>query len=1011
MDLAETGEEEEEEVGDERRSGCGSLKFTHRMGADPPPCLHASRAGQLLGSVRRCLPPPICTIDKNRSRKPGSSPGFSPGSSTSPETSSRTYSASTSSPCGRKRATAAALCSAVSSSGCPSGRRSSAAEDRIAAAAARPPRREKPPSAPLQMASSAARRGERSGSGGQACGGASVKSAVRGGCRLLHKKPLHISGDRRGSVRPSVREGEGREGCGYRVSVSKSVASPVPVRQQKILLSVRPSVCLSASSPPPLPHLADGERSRLCHSGWRRTSGERKRKKRKKSPARAPLALQRLLPAALETAGGARGGERGLGSYGGQQSAHGSSTLSEIKKTKKKTLLTHNAVFSSSVAVDNSGDQVESASWLSWSDALGRKSSGKRSPTTSFFSRTSCFTVNLARLLHDQNDSFLKADLKRSPWLSLILSLPEVSAGMILLLAPRLLRHRLLLLLLLTSSPPPRRLPSRSLLLSPSALTPPPRRGRPSFAGIMADVSKWPLFSLLSAEELTTIRQACVFGTSANEAIYFTHGSEVRGVCETSVYPHYGQLFAPTSTLEADRAGRFHQHPKFPPYWGHNGYSQLGNVPTSRSTIGTTNQGLSPVLITANLQSRSPVEKVTEVACGSHHSMALTQDGEVFAWGYNNCGQIGSGSTANQPYPRKVTGCLQSKNAVGISCGQSSSMALVENGEVFGWGYNGNGQLGIGNNGNQLTPCRLAALQGLCIQQIVSGYSHCLAQTDKGLLYAWGANTYGQLGTGNKSNHLSPVQIMADKERVVEVAACHSTHTSAAKTQSGQVYMWGQCRGQSIVMPHLTPLTNTDDVFACFATPSVMWRLLSVEHDDFLTVAEALRKEFDSPETADLKFSVEGKCIHVHKAVLKIRCEHFRSMFRSQWSEDQQEVIEIGQFSYPVYRSFLQFLYTDTVDLPPEDAIGLLDLATSYCENRLKRLCQQIIKRGITVENAFTLLSAAIRYDAEDLEVFCFRFCVNHLTQVTQTGAFWQVDGAMLKEFISRASRCGAFKN
>ena len=140
MDLAETGEEEEvedevqeeeeeEEVGDERRSGCGSLKFTHRMEAGPPPCLHASRAGQLLGSVRRCFGPPICTIDKNKSRKPGSSPGFSPGSSTSPETSSRTYSASTSSPCGRKRATAAALFSAVSSPGCPSGRWSSAAED------------------------------------------------------------------------------------------------------------------------------------------------------------------------------------------------------------------------------------------------------------------------------------------------------------------------------------------------------------------------------------------------------------------------------------------------------------------------------------------------------------------------------------------------------------------------------------------------------------------------------------------------------------------------------------------------------------------------------------------------------------------------------------------------------------------------------------------------------------------------------------------------------------------
>lgn len=78
MDLAETGkkeeavekekEEEVEEVGDERRSGCGRLKFTHRMGAGPPPCLHASRAGQLLGSVRQCFAPPICTIDKSMIR-------------------------------------------------------------------------------------------------------------------------------------------------------------------------------------------------------------------------------------------------------------------------------------------------------------------------------------------------------------------------------------------------------------------------------------------------------------------------------------------------------------------------------------------------------------------------------------------------------------------------------------------------------------------------------------------------------------------------------------------------------------------------------------------------------------------------------------------------------------------------------------------------------------------------------------------------------------------------------
>lgn len=45
-------------------------------------------------------------------------------------------------------------------------------------------------------------------------------------------------------------------------------------------------------------------------------------------------------------------------------------------------------------------------------------------------------------------------------------------------------------------------------------------------------------------------------------------------------------------------------------------------------------------------------------------------------------------------------------------------------------------------------------------------------------------------------------------------------------------------------------------------------------------------------------------------------------MFQSYWNEDMKEVIEIDQFSYPVYRAFLQYLYTDAVDLPPEDAIG-----------------------------------------------------------------------------------------
>ncbi|KAI2569384.1 RCC1 and BTB domain containing protein 2 [Homo sapiens] len=242
---------------------------------------------------------------------------------------------------------------------------------------------------------------------------------------------------------------------------------------------------------------------------------------------------------------------------------------------------------------------------------------------------------------------------------------------------------------------------------------------------------------------------------------------------------------------------------------------------------------------------------------------------------------------------------------------------------------------------------------------------------------------------------------------IIEIAACHSTHTSAAKTQGGHVYMWGQCRGQSVILPHLTHFSCTDDVFACFATPAVTWRLLSVEPDDHLTVAESLKREFDNPDTADLKFLVDGKYIYAHKVLLKIRCEHFRSSLE----DNEDDIVEMSEFSYPVYRAFLEYLYTDSISLSPEEAVGLLDLATFYRENRLKKLCQQTIKQGICEENAIALLSAAVKYDAQDLEEFCFRFCINHLTVVTQTSGFAEMDHDLLKNFISKASRVGAFKN
>lgn len=144
------------------------------------------------------------------------------------------------------------------------------------------------------------------------------------------------------------------------------------------------------------------------------------------------------------------------------------------------------------------------------------------------------------------------------------------------------------------------------------------------------------------------------------------------------------------------------------------------------------------------------------------------------------------------------------------------------------------------------------------------GYAHTLALSDEGSLFSWGANSYGQLGTGNKANQVSPSKVPMNGERsvtrrmfmycysctwnlkqnhlriwfdclqyfsyfrMVEIAASHYAHISAAMSETGKVFMWGQCRGQSLTSPMLTKFTCTDDVFSAFSSPLVTWRTYTI---------------------------------------------------------------------------------------------------------------------------------------------------------------------------------------
>ncbi|CAK8672771.1 RCC1 and BTB domain-containing protein 1-like [Clavelina lepadiformis] len=527
------------------------------------------------------------------------------------------------------------------------------------------------------------------------------------------------------------------------------------------------------------------------------------------------------------------------------------------------------------------------------------------------------------------------------------------------------------------------------------------------------DIEMWPLLTLVSPELRSKISLVYTFGQAATEIIFTTLNDNVYcmgtntsgclGVGDnvSSLEPRCIDAFSGMKIINIAAGSGPHVlilTDEGEVYsWGHNSYMQLGN--------GGTAPSLRPSLLTRNIP-----QKVIQMACGSHHSMVLTVDGEVFAWGYNNCGQIGSGSTSNQGSPRKVTACIGNKRIIHISCGQTASMAVTESGEVYSWGYNGNGQLGVGNNVNQTNPCRIAALQGVVITQVACGYAHALALTDDGQVFGWGANSYGQLGSGNKANTVTPLQVATNAGRVITIAASHYSHSSAALNQNGQVWMWGQLKQQSTPDPKLTLFTNLNSVFSNFSSPPISWKPLLVCSEAEPSVQQSVSSAFNDEATADLKISVDGKLINVHKALLKIRCDYFRRMFQSHWDESSQDVIEINGYSYPVVYSFLRWLYTDHVELPPEDAIGLLDLATSYCESGLKLQCQKQIKEGINEQNAAQLYAAAIKYQAEELQEFCFRFCLNHLTQIVQTESFQLLDKDIMYNFIKESAKKGAFR-
>ena len=187
-----------------------------------------------------------------------------------------------------------------------------------------------------------------------------------------------------------------------------------------------------------------------------------------------------------------------------------------------------------------------------------------------------------------------------------------------------------------------------------------------------------------------------------------------------------------------------------------------------------------PVLVN-NSTTALPAKSVKYVALGGSHSAAITKDGSLYIWGWNSYGQLGDGTTTDRYTPVKIM-----DNVASANLGDDHSAAITKDGSLYMWGKNDCGQLGDGttdNKTNKTRPHRVASN----VQSVELGDVHTTVISKDGGLYTWGYNYYGQLGNGTTTKSSNPIKIMND---VVSCAGGYN-HTVALK-KDGTVYTWGR---------------------------------------------------------------------------------------------------------------------------------------------------------------------------------------------------------------------------
>jgi alpha-tubulin suppressor-like RCC1 family protein len=175
-----------------------------------------------------------------------------------------------------------------------------------------------------------------------------------------------------------------------------------------------------------------------------------------------------------------------------------------------------------------------------------------------------------------------------------------------------------------------------------------------------------------------------------------------------------------------------------------------------------------------------------QVSAGQCHSLAVRQSGTAWAWGENSAGQLGDNTTANKSSPVSVVGGFC--DWCQVSAGKTHSLAVRQNGTAWAWGLNGCGTLGDNTTVAKSSPVSVVGgFTDWC--QVSANYCYSLAVRQNGTAWGWGCNSFGQLGDNTTVAKSSPVSVVGGFTDWSQVSG--SRYHSLGVRQSGTAWAWG----------------------------------------------------------------------------------------------------------------------------------------------------------------------------------------------------------------------------